>query len=162
MLHLQCRLSARLPRPGPRQLKNIYFLVGVASENVSVLILFLNIVSDAMFLLRSKTLFLSTQRVLKRSKTHRLSTQCVLKASKTLVLSTQRLLVRSKTLFLSTQPVGSRRVTSESVLALVFAICFGTEFEIVVVGGIDSKIIGQQASDIRECFGTGLRNLFRH
>ena len=111
----------------------------MASENVSVLILFLNIVSDAMFLLRSKTLFLSTQRVLKRSKTHCLSTQCVLKASKTLVLSTQRLLVRSKTLFLSTQPVGSRRVTSESVLALVFTICFGTEFEFAVVGGVIQK-----------------------
>ena len=56
----------------------------------------------------------------------------------------------------------SRRVTSESVLALVIAICIGTEFEFVVVGKIDSKTIGQQANDIRECFGTGLRNLFRH
>ena len=57
--------------------------------------------------------------------------------------------------------LASRRVTSESALARVSAICFGTEFEFVVVGGIDSKMAGQQASDIRECFGSGFCHVFR-
>ena len=33
----------------------------------------------------------------------------------------------------------SRRVTSENVLALIFAMCFGADFEIVVAGGMIQK-----------------------